>query len=550
MGRRNFIIRMLRKTIYLLPLLCLIACNYGEKKEDKRTVFRYNEIGTVTSLDPAAAVSFENISIINQLFNGLVELDDSLHIKPSLAKSWSLSDDKRNYTFSLRRNVVFHNNPCFLGNTGRKVTANDFVYSFNRLFDAKLSSATTLLSYVENENGKAFEAPNDSTFVIHLKKPFQPFLGILCMKYFSVVPREAIDMYGEEFRRNPVGTGPFKFKLWENDSKIVLLRNENYFEQEQQNQLPYLDAVSVSFIKDKETSFLNFLNKKTDMISGIDAINTDEVLTPEGKINDKYKNSFAMQCTPFLKTDYLGFVIDEGLTVVKSSPLRLRDVRQAMNYGIDRNKMVSYLRKNLGIAGTAGFIPPGLPTYDGSKLIGYDYNPEMVRKLLNNAGYPNGKGLPEITLATTEQYLELAEYVQSQLSEFGIRIKIDVQKSSVLAEAAANGKINFFRKSWVADYADEENFLSLFYSKNWSPKGFNYTHFKNSEFDSLYEKSEAETVDSIRLNYYRKMDSLIMNEAPVLVLYYDEAVRLVQNNISGLHINSLNLLNLKKVKKG
>ena len=385
--------------------------------------------------------------------------------------------------------------------------------------------------------------------MIHLKKPFVPFLGILTMKYFSVVPKEAIALYAEDFRINPVGTGPFKFKMWEEGSKIVLLKNDNYFEYDKKNRLPYLDAVAVTFIKDRETSFLNFLKGATDIVSGIDAINTDEVLTPEGIINDEYKNKFTLQTTPFLKTDYLGFVIDEELAVVKNSPLKIKEIRKAINYGFDRKKMVQYLRKNLGIPATAGFIPPGLPSYNSSIVKGYDYNPDKVRALLAEAGFANGKGLPDIMLATSEQYLELAEYIQSQLSEFGIKIKIDVQKPSVLSENAANSKINFFRKSWVADYADEENFLSLFYSKNKSPKGFNYTHYDNAAFDLLYEKSREELNDSVRYFYYREMDKLLIEDAPVAPLYYDEVVRLVQNNISGLTINTMNLLGLKRVKK-
>ncbi len=534
---------------YLCIVLFISSCSTQGEKKETRTVFKYNEIGSVTSLDPAAAVSFENIAAVNQLFNGLVQMNDSLRILPCIASSWAISEDEKTYTFRLRNDVFFHNNSCFANAKGRKVTARDFVYSFYRLLDAKVSSATTLLVYIDNEKQKAFEAPNDSTFLIHLKKPFVPFLGILTMKYFSVVPHEAIEMYADDFRINPVGTGPFSFKMWEEGSKLVMLKNENYFEYDGNSRLPYLDAVSVSFIKDRETSFLNFLKGVTDMVSGIDAINTDEVFTDEGALNDEYKTKFKLQTTPFIKTDYLGFVIDESQPIVKNSPLKLLAIRKAINYGFDRKKMVQYLRRNMGIPATAGFLPPGLPSFDAAKVKGYDYNPDRVRELLTQAGFPEGKGLPDITLSTSEQYMELAEYIQSQLSDFGIKIKIDVQKPSVLSENASNSKINFFRKSWVADYADEENFLSLFYSKNWSPKGFNYTHYSNARFDELYEKSQEELNDTVRYNYYREMDKLLIEDAPVVPLYYDEVVRLVKNNISGLTVNPMNLLNLKKVKK-
>lgn len=541
---------MKKQFLYLSIILLIAACSTkDEKQTDTRTVFKYNEMGALTSLDPAAARTFENIWVVNQLYNGLVQMNDSLHIEPSIAKSWIISSDGLTYTFKLNTTVFFHDNENFENGKGRKVNANDFVYSFNRLLDPKVSSATSLLSQVDMRNQKGFEAPDDSTFVVHLVKPFTPFLGILTMKYFSVIPKEVAEKKGEDFRRNPVGTGPFKLKMWEEGSKMVLVKNENYFEFDDKNRLPYLDAVSISFIKDKETSFLDFLQGSVDMVSGIDAINTDEVLTTEGQLNDKYKGKFNIQTQPYLKTDYLGFLIDENLPILKNSPLKIKALRQAINYGFDRKKMVKYLRRNLGTPATAGFIPVGLPSFDSAKVKGYDYNPDKVRELLFLAGFPDGKGLPEISLATTEQYLELAEYIQSQLAEFGIKMKIDVQKASVLSEAIASSKVNFFRKSWVADYPDAENFLSLFYSKNWSPKGFNYTHYYNPQFDLLYEKSQEELNDSIRNDYYQQMDQLLIDNAPVVPLYYDQVVRLVHNNISGLTSNPMNMLSLKKVKK-
>ncbi len=543
---------MKRALFYISFFVFLAACSSGgEKKTDARTVFKYNDITTnITSLDPAAATNFEKILAVNQLYNGLVEMDDSLHVQPSIAKSWTISPDGMTYTFFLHLDVTFHDHEYFEGGKGRKVTAKDFVYSFNRLLDPKVSSATTLLTNIDFKNSGGFEAKNDSTFVIHLKKPFSPFLGVLTMKYFSVLPEEIVERYGEDFRRNPVGTGPFKFKMWNEGSKLVFVKNENYFEYENGERLPHLDAVSFSFIKDKETSFLEFLEGSLDMVSGIDAINTDEVLTVEGQLKEQYKGMFKMQTQPYLKTDYLGFLIDEDLPQFKKSPLKIKAIRQAINYGFDRKKMVMYLRKNLGKPATAGFIPPGLPSFDSEKVKGYDYNPDKVKELLFLAGFPDGKGLPDITLSTTEQYLELAEYIQSQLAEFGINIRIDVQKASVLTDAIANNKLNFFRKSWICDYPDEENFLSLFYSKNFSPKGSNYTHYKNPQFDLLYERSQSELIDSIRYDYYQQMDQLLIDNAPVVPLYYDQVVRLVQNNISGLTSNSMNLLSLKKVKKG
>ncbi len=541
---------MKKLSCYISIALLIASCSSDKGKQtDNRTVFKYNDMGGVTSLDPAAARTFENIWVVNQLYNGLVEMSDSLKIEPCIASSWEIAKDGLTYTFNLKPDVFFHDNVSFTGGKGRKVTAADFVYTFNRLLDPKVSSATTLLTYVDNKKGKAFEATNDSTFVIHMQQPFTPFLGILTMKYFSVIPKEAVEKYGDDFRRNPVGTGPFCFKMWEEGSKLVFLKNQNYFEYEGSSRLPYLDAVAISFIKDRESSFLAFKQGDLDMVSGIDAINIDDVLTVDGELKKEHTEKFKLQTQPYLKTDYLGFLVDESLVNVKTSPLRLKAIRQAINYGFDREKMVRYLRRNLGKAATAGFIPPGLPSFDEKKVKGFEYNPDKVRELLFIAGYPDGKGLPDITIFTTEQYLEIAEFIQSQLTEQGITLKIEVQKASVLSDAVANNKINFFRKSWIADYPDEENFLSLFYSGNVSPKGFNYTHYNNSQFDILYEKAQSELNEAVRYEYYRQMDQMLIDDAPIVPLYYDQVVRLVQNNVQGLTSNAMNMLSLKKVKK-
>lgn len=532
--------------------LFIFSCGKNNKEEDNRTVFSYNEMAGVTSLDPAKSNNTEDIWPVNQLFNGLVQMNDSLNVIPCVAKSWQISEDGLVYTFTLRNDVFFHDNECFQDKKGRKVTAKDFVYSFNRLYDASSSSAMSLLTNIdrsEKTNYKGFSASNDSTFVIYLKQPFSAFLSVLTMKYFSVIPYEAIEFYGQDFRRNPVGTGPFKFKLWEEGTKLVLYKNENYFEYEGKNRLPYLDAISISFVKDRETAFMELLNGKYDMLSGADAFNINEVLDKEGNLKPIYSEKFKLQKQTFLKTDYLGFLIDENIDVVKKSPLKIKALRKAINHGFDRVKLVKYFRRNIGYPATAGFIPNGLPSFNENIVKGYDYNPEKVRQLLLEAGYPDGKGLPEITLHTTDNYLEQTEFIQAQLAENNIKVKINVDKPSVLRQAVASCEYNFFKKSWVGDYADEENFMSLFYSKNFAPIGSNYTHYKNPEFDVLYEKIVKEQNREVKTAMYQKMDQMLIDDAPIVPLYYDQVIRLVNREVKHLNTNPMNLLNLKTVKK-
>ena len=530
-----------------LLFILITSCQSGEIGKDK-TVFAYNEINGLTSLDPAAASNFENIWPINQLFNGLMQTNESLKVVPCIARSYTLSPDGKTYTFSLRTDVYFHDNACFLDGKGRKVVARDFLFSFNRLYDGSVSSALGVMGNINRSVGEGgFEALNDSIFVIHLSQPFQPFISILTMKFFSVIPHEAIALYGADFRRNPVGTGPFVFRLWEEGNTLVLLKNDRYFERDATgNTLPYLDAVKVSFIKDKETAFMELLNGKFDMVSGADAFNANEVLDRQGELRLAYRTKFYLQKTTFLKTDYIGLLVDDKIA---PSPLKNRFFREALNYAIDRVQLIRYLRNNIGVPAIAGFIPAGLGAYDTSKVKGYSYDPDKARKLMALAGYKDGAGLPEMVIHTTENYREQMEFIQSQLARCNINIQVSVEKPSVLRQSVNNSEYAFFRKSWFSDYADEENFMSLFYSKNFAPQGVNFFHFSDSIFDSLYDAAQQEPDLLKRRILYQRMDQIILEQAPIIPLYYDQSVRLVSHKIEGLATNGMNLLNLKTVRK-
>jgi len=539
--------------VCLAAMLLMQLCSCGSKFPDvsQKTVFRYNESAGITSLDPAFARNQANIWAVNQLFCGLVQLDDSLKVKPSIANSWEISPDGLVYTFHLRSDVLFQNSEVFPGGKSRTVIAPDFVYSFNRVTDSTLASpgAWVFSNVARKGSYIAFEAPNDSSFVIKLKNPFPPFLSLLSMQYCSVVPKEAVLKYGNDFRRHPVGAGPFVLKLWKEGVKLVLVRNEHFFERENGHPLPYLDAIAISFIIDKQAAFLEFVKGNLDFMSGIDASYKDEMLTTDGKLNPGYSKGVRLLTGQYLNTEYLGIQVDTNLAIVQLSPLRMKKVRQAINYGFDRRRMMRYLRNKIGVPGTGGFIPLGLGGSDTSGKTGYGYDPVKAAALLSEAGFPNGKGLPPVTLTTNASYLDLCKYMQSQLNEIGFDIRIDVTPPATLREMIAQAKVNFFRGSWIADYPDAENYLSLFYSGNFCPDGPNNTHFSNNEFDRLYEKSRQETNDACRYEYYRQMDQLLMEESPVVVLYYDQVLRFTRQNIHGLGCNPMNLLSLIRVKK-
>ncbi|MGI6319705.1 MAG: ABC transporter substrate-binding protein [Bacteroidales bacterium] len=537
--------------LFLAYFLSHTSCINRENDNEGKTVFRYNESAGITTLDPAFARDQSIIWACNQLYNGLVQIDDSMRVLPAIAKTWEIDESGTKYTFYLRDDVRFHNTTFYDFPKDRVVKSSDFEYSFNRLIDPKVASpGSWVMGQVARKEGGFLdmETPSDTVLIINLKQAFPPFLGILSMQYTSVVPHEVVEKYGVDFRNHPVGTGAFRYKMWKEGVKLVLEKNPDYFEEFDGEKLPFIDAVAVTFVVDKQSAFLEFVKGNLDFLSGIDATYKDELLTSSGKLNEKYESRFKMLTTPYLNTEYLGFNVDTSLHNPQDNPLMIREIRQALNYGFDRRKMMQFLRNNIGEPAHYGMIPRGLQGFSENANYGYTYDTHKALELLKEAGFPNGKGLPPIKLSVSNSYLDLSQYIQSELSRIGVNIQIDVNPPATQRDLISQSKLDFFRGSWIADYPDAENYLSLFYSKNFAPNGPNYTHFSNAHFDKLYEKSQSIVNDSMRSLLYRQMDSIIMFEAPVIVLYYDQVVRLVQNNIEGLGNNPMNLLSLKKVK--
>ncbi|AGC77442.1 putative ABC peptide transporter, periplasmic binding protein [Nonlabens dokdonensis DSW-6] len=511
-------------------MVIITSCNESDQEIDPTTVFRYNEHANVTSLDPAFAKDQRNIWVCNLLYNGLVKLDQNLDVVPDLTSHWEVDSTATIYKFYLKKDVYF--NDAFA--KARTVTAQDFKYSLERLIDPKVASpGASVLQNVEE-----IKALGELELEITLKQPFPAFLGLLSMKYCSVVPDGSTNL-----REHPIGTGPFYLKRWQENVKMVLRKNERYFEKDKNGaQLPYLEAVAITFKTDKQSEFLEFAQGNLDFINAIDPSYKDELLTTSGTLKLKYLEDVHLIKSPFLNTEYLGIKIDNDVPELQS-----KNLRKAINYGFDRNKMIKYLRNNIGTPAQHGFIPDGLPA--GGVVKGYSYNPELAQKLIDSYKKETGDFQPSITISTGANYLDLCEFIQKEMQKIGLEVKIDVMTPSALRQARKDGQLDIFRSSWIADYPDAENYLALFYSKNFSPAGPNYTHFKNSLYDSLYERSLRSTNPEKRKNLYIKMDSLIIEEAPIVPLYYDQSVRFISKDVKNLESNAVNMLDLTRVRK-
>ncbi|MBX2933124.1 MAG: ABC transporter substrate-binding protein [Ferruginibacter sp.] len=527
-------------------MLIFLSCKNHTHPGKK--IFRYNESSGLASLDPAFAKNKQVMWACHQLYNTLIEIDSNMQMQPSLAKHWNISGDNLVFTFYLRNDVFFTDDACFINGKGRKLTAHDVEYSFKRIIDKNTASpgAWIFNNRVDSING--FKAIDDTTFQLKLLRPFQSILGILSMQYCSIIPKEAVEKYTTDFRRHPVGTGPFQFVAWEEGQALILKKNENYFEHDAAgNRLPYLDGIKVSFYDSKATEFLEFQQNRLDFIDDIDPSFKDEVLTKTGNLKKDWQGKIVLQKHPYLNIEYLGILVDEQNELVKNSPLRFKKIRQAINYGFNRRKMMLYLRNSIGIAAESGFVPAGLPSFDSVTVKGYHYDVAKAKQLLAEAGYPEGKNLPTIKLLTIPVYGDLGSFIANELLQIGIKVQVEVIQKSLLMEQTSKSQALFFRGSWIADYPDAENYLSVFYGKNPAPP--NYTRYKNPAYDKLYESALSEKNDSIRYELYRQMDRMVMEDAPVVPLWYDMAIHLVHLNITNFYPNSLNLLELRKVKK-
>lgn len=529
---------MIRILLLCATASLLWSCG-GNSSQPNKKVFRYNQASGISSLDPAFSKDQATVWACNQLFNSLVALDSNLNIVPSIAKSWQISNDGLTYTFNLRNDVFFHDNACFKDGKGRKANANDVAFSLNRITDEKTASPGAWIFNEKVAKENAFTALNDSTFQLKLLQKFPAVLGILSMQYCSVIPHEAVEKYGENLRANPVGTGPFIFKTWEEGNALVFLKNPNYFEKDENNiRLPYIDGVKVSFIDNKKTEFLSFKQKELDFISGIDAAYINEVLEKNGELKKSWKGIIKLQKSAYLNSEYLGFY-QQG--PIAENPYLNKNLRQAINYGINREEIIQYLRNGVGKPALQGFSPIGLPSFP-SNLKGYNFNPEKAKQLLKASNY---KG-EELKLYSNETYKDMAVLISKQLESIGINVKVEMAQPAILREWMSQGKVLWFRGSWLADYPDAENYFAVFYSKNTAPP--NYTRFNNKTFDNLYETSFSITDEKQRFDIYRKLDSIILEEAPIVPLYYDEVLRFMQPNITGITPNAQNLLDLRRAK--
>lgn len=506
-------------------------------------IFRMNEAAEPRSLDPVRTGESTATLITTQMYDGLVNLDPNLNIVPGFAESYEISEDGLLYSFNIRKGVMFHDNPCFPGGKGREATAHDVKYSFQRLLDPTTQS-TGAWVFVDNVVGakeyrdktvdqvEGFEVVDDYTFQIHLHTPFSAFLQRLAMTYCFVTPREAVEHYGPDFFQNPVGTGAFKFVHWKPGQDILMVRHPNYWKKDKDGTaLPYLDGVRCSFIQDMKIEFIEFDSGNLDRLYYIHDDLFTTLLNEEYQLRPNY-DQYQLLTEDLLLLQYYGFN-------VTMFPFTDKRVRQAFNYAIDRESIIKFVLHGRGTPAD-GIVPHSMPNYENITT-GFTYDLEKAKQLLAEAGYPNGEGLGEITLelnsgGTINELV--AEAIQNQLNQLGITIRMQVVEWTQHLQKIDDGEVSFYRLGWIGDYPDPENYLALMWSKNFTPKGTNYSRYSNPEFDRLFEEGTRITDEKRRTELYQQAEKIAYEDAPVLFLYFGKRYRLIQPYVQGYVYNA------------
>lgn len=546
----------------------MISCGGDSAPEERSNTFRLNLSDGVASLDPALISYQSAIWAGSQIYYGLVQLDADGSIAPCVAQTWSVDSSGLVWTFKLRDDVHFHEDPCFGEAGSRRVNAHDVKYSIERICDARTDTRgfwvyrerldgaqeyqqATQIGNIPDGGLRGIRVPDSLTVEFTLTAPFAPFPSLLTMPYGYIVPREAIQHYGIDFGRHPVGCGAFEFVSWKDDIELKLQKHPQHFEKSADGrQLPLLDEVTISFIRESKSEFLEFQQENLDFVEEIDPSFARSVFDEEGNLQPDYQK-YTLLNSPGNSVEYYGMMLDSTTSGGEDSPLlRSPELRKALNYAIDRENIVKYVLHGAATPGHYGILPPGTPGFS-DKTKGFSFDREKAAALLAEAGYPNGEGLPQLTLqlGNSERTAAVAEAVQQMWREIGVDVELRRIDFPQHLSMVAEGKLALWRTSWISDYPDPENFLALFYAPFKAPKGPNTTRIALPELDSLYQEALSQRLSTAdRYALYNEMERIVLDQTPWIVLYYTINQRLVQPWIRGVYLDSQNRLVLKEAE--
>lgn len=559
---------MASKLIFALSLLLLASCS-----EDETTPLvaagganyggelRFMSSEKIVSLFPLSSEDVYEQRICNQIFETLLKIDKSgSRVVPSLAESFTLSPDAKTFTLKLRKGVVFHDDACFSGETGRELTAEDVKYCLqfacsglpenkvgnlliNKIKGAKKFHAQTKHG-INDESVSGIEVVDDQTVKILLEDAFAGFDKMLTHPNLGVFPKEAYEKYGNQIAKHPVGTGPFRLGSW-NENGLQLDRNPRYWKKDAYgNQLPFLDKITLSYSKSKKDELLAFRKQKIDLILEIPADEIDNALgtLKEAQAGKNVKHKVDSKSS--MSVNYFGFA--NG-----TKPFNDVRVRKAFNLALDRNELVTHYLKGEGYPMMHGFVP-AISGYPAAQVKGFELNIAQARELMAQAGFADGVGFPVLDIyVNTSQGSSthlLVQGIQQQLkTHLNINLKIRLCSIKEREAAIQDGRALIWKSGWLADYPDAENFLDLFYSGANSASGTNPFHFSNQEFNATLEAAMKEKDPERRTALLVKCDQIIVDQAVVIPIFNDDFITMVNAKMRNFETNSMEILDFSTI---
>lgn len=529
----------MKKTLFTLGMFCilLVSCT-KERTFDKEELYLISP-SKVSGYDPIMASDMYSANEIGKVYEGLYEFHPfkrPYELMPNLAEGLpTVSDDGLTYTIKLKKGVLFHDDPAFEGGKGRELKAPDFVYSWKRLADPKLQSKGWWLfddkiaglnewrnKHVKSEKTdysedvEGLKALDDYTLQVKLKKPYPQFLYALVMPYSFVVPHEAVAHYGKEFLNHTVGTGPFLLGRYDNSNKMIYTKNPNfrkklYPDEEMAKKgitVPLVEQITVYVIPESQPKWLSFQKANVDLIE-IPKDNFDQAVVNGGLSDELKEKGIGLTSAPMLDVTFYAFNHEDPLF---KDNVKLR---QAMSLAYNRAESNKLFYNNTAMR-AQGVIPPGLGGYrEDFKNPYVDYDLEKAKKLLAEAGYPGGKGLPEITVQTTSETVsrQMLEFFTKSMADIGIKIKIGTNSWPELVNKVSKKQHQMYTMAWGADYPDAENFLALLYCPNQAP-GSNGSNYCNPKFDEMFRKATIMQDSPERNALYQEINEMVSQEVP------------------------------------
>lgn len=556
----------MKKLILIFVAVSLMSCGSGEDSNASGNIEKNGSaVGNIscldfaigekyTTLDPIKITDIVSFHIAGQILEPLLRFDDKdLSLRPSIARSWTISEDDLVYTFALKEGVEFHSNSCFLEGKGRALTAKDVLYTFKRIYLEKSSYAYSLFKnvikgsedYISGEIA-GIKALDDYTVEFTLNKPSSNFLNLLANINSSIVAKEAIE------KNEIVGSGPFTYSA-ENDTKdaVTLLRNTNYhMTDEEGQQLPYLESVAFNYVYTGQEQLKLFMENKLDVITGIPPESVKELVASQIADFENKPSKYVLGRNPEVTTTYL--TLNTAIL-----PFSNKKVRQALGMAIDKSKIVNNVLKGEAYSpGNNGIVPSAIKGYDFSSIVGLEYNLTKAKERLAEAGYPGGKGFPTITLASLKRNtsIRVALEIQKQLlTNLNINVEISSIPLKEMIDMNSRSELNMCLGGWLGEFPDPVTFLSLFYGADVpdSPLEISFpneSRYKNDKFDKLYEEALVTVDENKRYELCLKADQIIATDVPGIALWYHENYQLIKSTVTGYQANSMNIQYLTHVK--